>query len=71
MILEPYLGLNLRQYLQYTEPSLMDGVTPESNISDDPMEDWSQFSEISSAASDIVHGTHNYALQFVRVGGSG
>ena len=48
----------------------MDGVGPESNFFDDPQDEWSQYSEISSAASDIVHGTHNSSLQFVRAGGS-
>ena len=47
----------------------MDWVTPESNVSDDPMDDWSQYSEISSASSDLIHGTSNSTLQFVRAGG--
>jgi hypothetical protein len=65
----PYRGFSFRTYFQYTGPSLMDGVEQESNISDDPQDEWSVYSDIAEAADNFVRGFVNPELQFVRAGG--
>ena len=47
----------------------MDGVPQEYNDSDDPQDEWSVYSDVATAADDLVHGTHNSALQFVPADG--
>lgn len=65
----PYRGFSFRTYFQYTGPSLMDGVEQESNISDDPQDEWSVYSDIAEAADNFIRGIVTPELQFVRAGG--
>ena len=48
----------------------MDGVEQESNISDDPQDEWSVYSDIVEAADALINGTPTSGLQFVRANGS-
>src|SRR4051812_44135450 len=64
-----YRGVNLREYLQYSGPSLMDGVPSENNVSDDPQDEWSVYSDVSAAADALVHDLPTKQLHFVRAGG--
>jgi hypothetical protein len=41
----------------------MDGVEQESNITDDPQDEWSVYSDIAEAADALVNGTPTSGLQ--------
>ena len=47
----------------------MDGVEQESNISDDPQDEWSVDSDIEEAAEALIHGRQVDGIQFVRAAG--
>ena len=64
-----FRGVNLREYLQYSGPSLMDGLPSENNITDDPQDEWSEFSDISEAADALVNGLPHDQVTFIRAGG--
>jgi hypothetical protein len=65
----PYEGESWRAITGYTGGSMMDGVVPEGNISDDP-DTWSpSLSDMENAADDVVHGRQGGELQFLRAGG--
>ena len=49
---------------------MMDGVENSDNSSDDAYEAWNiQFDEAELAANDLISGSHNSELPFVRAGG--
>ncbi|KAM0854539.1 hypothetical protein ACQ4PT_050357 [Festuca glaucescens] len=57
------------QLIGYGGSSMMDGVVPEENVSDDP-DTWSpSLSDMEDAADDVVHGRQNGGLRFIRAGG--
>jgi hypothetical protein len=65
----PYEGENWRHITGYTGASMMDGVIPEGNVSDDP-NTWSpSLSDMEDAAEDLVNGRQHTDLQFIRAGG--
>jgi hypothetical protein len=65
----PYEGENWRTITGYAGSSMMDGVVPDGNISDDP-NTWSpSLSDMEEAADDVVHGRQSGELQFIRAGG--
>ena len=47
----------------------MDGVKQESNITDDPQDEWSVYLDIAEATDALVNGTQTSGLQFVRANG--
>lgn len=55
--------------LQDTSPFLLDGITPEDNVSDDPQDEWFVYSSISDVADNFVDGIPNDQFQFVPAGG--
>lgn len=65
---EEQTGFSLRDYLRYEGPSLMDGVTQSNNVTDDPTDEWSIYSDIAEAADDFINGRPNSAYQFIRAG---
>ena len=54
---------------QYTGPSLMDGVEQDSNVSDDPRDEWSVYSDITKAADVLINDTPTSGICFVRANG--
>ncbi|KAM0852902.1 hypothetical protein ACQ4PT_051454 [Festuca glaucescens] len=65
----PYEGESWRAITGYAGASMMDGVIPEGNVSDDP-DTWSpSLSDLEDAAEDVVHGRQHGELQFLRAGG--
>ena len=69
----PFQGYNLRELTEY-EGSILDGVTPEQNISDDPRT-WSpavsddEVNEVEAAADRFLVGIVGGQSVFVRAGG--
>lgn len=70
MVPPPYRGFSFRTLFQYTGPSLMDGVEQENNITDDPQDEWSVYSDVEEAADALINGRPTVGLQFVRAGGN-
>lgn len=70
---QPFHGVSLHGLTGYDGPSMLDGVLPENNLSDDPAA-WSpaldEISEVEAAADRLISGNVNGALVFVRAGGS-
>jgi hypothetical protein len=65
----PYEGESWRAITGYAGSSMMDGVVPDGNISDDP-NTWSpSLSDMEDAADDVVHGRQSGELRFIRAGG--
>jgi hypothetical protein len=64
----PYEGISLRALTGYEGLSMLDGVVPEGNISDDP-DTWSPLIEIEDAAENVLNGRSEGSLVFVRAGG--
>jgi hypothetical protein len=65
----PYEGESWRAITGYDGASMMDGVIPEGNVSDDP-DTWSpSLSDMEDAAEDVVQGRQHGELQFLRAGG--
>ncbi|KAM0874800.1 hypothetical protein ACQ4PT_037198 [Festuca glaucescens] len=65
----PYEGESWRAITGYAGSSMMDGVVPEGNVSDDP-NTWSTLlSDMEEAADDVVHGRQSGELRFLRAGG--
>ncbi|KAM0843325.1 hypothetical protein ACQ4PT_057782 [Festuca glaucescens] len=65
----PYEGESWRAITGYAGSSMMDGVVPEGNVSDDP-DTWSPLlSDMEEAADDVVHGRQSGELRFLRAGG--
>ena len=66
----PYRGFSFRTLFQYNGPSLMDGVEQESNISDDPQDEWSVYSEFEEAADALINVRQVPGAHFVRAMGT-
>jgi hypothetical protein len=65
----PYEGESWRAITGYGGSSMMDGVIPEGNVSDDPGM-WSpSLSDMEEAADNVVNGRQNGDLLFIRAGG--
>jgi hypothetical protein len=65
----PYEGESWRAITGYAGRSMLDGVVPEGNVSDDP-NTWSpQMSDMEDAAEDVVNGRQDGQLRFIRAGG--
>jgi hypothetical protein len=64
----PYEGESLRSITEYDGPSMMDGVVPDGNISDDPAA-WSPMLEMEAAADNVVSGRATGNIMFLRAGG--
>ncbi|KAM0890836.1 hypothetical protein ACQ4PT_026776 [Festuca glaucescens] len=65
----PYEGESWRAITGYAGNSMLDGVIPDGNVSDDP-DTWSpSLSDMEEAADDVVHGRQNGELRFLRAGG--
>ncbi|KAM0924529.1 hypothetical protein ACQ4PT_004817 [Festuca glaucescens] len=65
----PYEGESWHAITGYAGSSMMDGIVPDGNVSDDP-DTWSPLlSDMEEAADDVVHGRQSGDLRFLRAGG--
>jgi hypothetical protein len=70
--LDDYRGVSFRALTGYDGPSMMDGIVPASNTSDNPAA-WSPdsdfFSDLEAAADSVVNGAPSGSLSFSRAAG--
>jgi hypothetical protein len=74
VVVPEYRGLSLRSLTGYAGPSMMDGVSQEHNITDDPLT-WSpvvesehELAEIEAIADNVVNGRDGGTLTIVQMG---